>query len=294
MLQITTPRFAAIANVRSGAAFPNRRRRFARLLEQTLGGACAPVTVVEPEGLAAALDRVAAHRPEALILLGGDGTTRTALERLSPERIPVAPLAGGALSRISRSVYGRRSFRQVLQSLGDGEPGDLAGGRVNGVPFYCAAGCGDSMGLAQAREALRAGRPRVAAGVMRRLHGRWFSGRLEWEGAAGTLALAAPGPVDAAFGLGAGTAAQPPAEGELAIADIGGVMDAIRLLPALRTGCWREAKQVQARRTRRATVRALDGPLAILADGETLPASDAAVFEFGTQTGLVWRSSRQS
>lgn len=286
MLQLRTARFAALANVCSGGFGAARVRRFERLLTETLGSQCGPVTAVEPGALDAALDRIAVQRPEAVIVLGGDGTARAALRRLSSEGVAVAPLPGGALSRISKSVYGDAATIETLRGLARGAPAALPAGTINGEAFYCAAGYGAPMALASVREHLRARRPVRAAMAAAGLVGRAFAPAFTCEGAEARVAVTAPGPVDAAFGFAAPGAGSAP---ELALADWRGAAEAVLVWPSVLSGDWRAADGVTARPVRRTTLASLEGPLPLLVDGEALAPAETARIAYGGATGLVWR-----
>ncbi|ACG79974.1 conserved hypothetical protein (plasmid) [Phenylobacterium zucineum HLK1] len=63
------------------------------------------------------LDEVLADKPDVLIVLGGDGTIRTAAERCEPGGPLLMPLPGGTMNVLPRALYGGRTWRQALDAV---------------------------------------------------------------------------------------------------------------------------------------------------------------------------------
>jgi len=100
---------------------------------------------------------------DVLIVLGGDGTARTAAELAPRDGPPLVLLPGGTLNILPRALYGERPWPEALQAaLERGKVTRLTSGRANGEAFYVAALFGAPMLMAKAREAMRAGRPLAA------------------------------------------------------------------------------------------------------------------------------------
>ena len=102
------------------------------------------------------LDAAFAAKPDLLIVLAGDGTVRAVAARAGPDGPLVAPLPGGTMNMLPKAVYGVTDWHQALAlALDGGEVREIAGGVVDGEPFYCAAIMGPAALWAPAREALR-------------------------------------------------------------------------------------------------------------------------------------------
>lgn len=100
---------------------------------------------------------------DVLIVLGGDGTARSAAELAPRDGPPLILLPGGTLNILPRALYGELAWPEALSAaLERGEVTRLTAGRANGEPFYVAALFGAPTLMAKAREAMRAGRPLAA------------------------------------------------------------------------------------------------------------------------------------
>lgn len=100
---------------------------------------------------------------DVIIVLGGDGTARTAAELAPRDGPPLVLLPGGTLNILPRALYGELNWTEALSAvLERGVVTRLTAGRANGEPFYVAAIFGAPTLLAKAREAMREGRPLAA------------------------------------------------------------------------------------------------------------------------------------
>lgn len=114
--------------------------------------------------LCRALDRVLAGKPDVLIVLGGDGTVRTAAERCEPSGPVLMPLPGGTMNVLPRALYGARTWRQAINDvLAAPQLCPVNGARVAGQQFFAAALFGGPSLLQEAREAVRYGEFALAA-----------------------------------------------------------------------------------------------------------------------------------
>jgi diacylglycerol kinase family enzyme len=112
--------------------------------------------VVEGGGIEAALDRVAAAGVEALIVLGGDGTIRTAAEKCSASGMHFIALPGGTMNMLPRALYGERTWQQALHdTVAAPHAAQIGCGEVEGNRFFCGAIFGTPAHWVEAREALR-------------------------------------------------------------------------------------------------------------------------------------------
>lgn len=110
------------------------------------------------------LDEVLADKPDVLIVLGGDGTIRTAAERCEPGGPLLMPLPGGTMNVLPRALYGGRTWRQALDAVA-ARPlvRPVTGAEVAGQRFFAAAIFGGPSLLQEAREAARYGEFALAA-----------------------------------------------------------------------------------------------------------------------------------
>lgn len=119
--------------------------------------------------------------PDLLVVLAGDGTARAAAELCGPNGPLVAPLPGGTMNMLPHAVYGQRPWAEALTlALESGEARTLGGGEVEGHRFLCAAILGPPALWAPAREAVRAGKVRLAWKRGQHALGRAFTGRLRY------------------------------------------------------------------------------------------------------------------
>src|SRR4030095_4886441 len=93
---------------------------------------------------------------DVLVVLGGDGTIRTAAERCGAERSYLIPLPGGTMNMLARALYGDLSWEEALNKiLAAPSPKALSGGRVAGKQFFIAAIVGAPTLWTEARESVR-------------------------------------------------------------------------------------------------------------------------------------------
>jgi len=93
---------------------------------------------------------------QVLVVLGGDGTIRTAAERCGAERSYLIPLPGGTMNMLARALYGDLSWEDALEkTLAAPSPKVLSGGRLADKQFFIAAFVGAPTLCTEARESIR-------------------------------------------------------------------------------------------------------------------------------------------
>lgn len=93
---------------------------------------------------------------DVLVVLGGDGTIRTAAERCGAERSYLIPLPGGTMNMLARALYGDMSWEDALdRTLAAPSAKALSGGRVADKQFFIAAIVGAPTLWTEARESIR-------------------------------------------------------------------------------------------------------------------------------------------
>ena len=103
-----------------------------------------------------AFAEAATHKPNMLVVLGGDGTIRTAAEACTGTDTYLLPLPGGTLNMLPRALYGDVSWQDALNTtLADPLTKALSGGRTGDELFFVAAIVGAPGLWMEARESVR-------------------------------------------------------------------------------------------------------------------------------------------
>jgi diacylglycerol kinase family enzyme len=98
----------------------------------------------------------ATYKPKVLVVLGGDGTIRTAAEACAGTDTYLLPLPGGTLNMLPRALYGDLSWQNALKTtLAAPLTKTLSGGRTGDELFFVAAIVGAAGLWMEARESLR-------------------------------------------------------------------------------------------------------------------------------------------
>src|SRR5205823_13902308 len=100
----------------------------------------------------------AGQKLEVLVVLGGDGTIRTAAEACAEKGSYLIPLPGGTMNMLPRALYGNLSWEEALKkTLTAPSTKVLSGGRVANKRFFIAAIVGAPALWTQPRESMREG-----------------------------------------------------------------------------------------------------------------------------------------
>jgi len=256
---------AALVNASSGRCGP----RTGAVLQAELarhGVVPAGLWCVEGREIDRAVEAVLGDAPDLLILLGGDGTVRTVAERCSPAGPLLIPLPGGTMNLVSGALYGRRSWEAALAAtLSDPAVRMVDGAQAGERRFFAGAMFGGPSLLAQAREAARTGDLGQAVGAA--LSAVRAALRLELSCRFDTGEAAKGEVVSIACPL---TSRRLPAGEpslEVAVVDLEGRADALRLVVAAALRDWRGDPAVR-RATAAAVEIASSAPIPALLDGE--------------------------
>jgi diacylglycerol kinase family enzyme len=215
--------------------------------------------------LASALDEVLIGRPDILIVLGGDGTIRTAAERCDPGGPLLMPPHGGTMNVLPQALYGVRTWCHALDAVvARPRVRTVSGAEAAGQKFFAAAIFGGPSLLQEAREAVRYGEFLVAArnglsalrtSLDRELICLWDGGAAaKGEAVAVLCALASPR-------LGPGEARL-----EAAVIHPDGPVDALRMVLSAAFRDWRADPDVKCAMAE--TIEVLgNGPVPGLLDG---------------------------
>jgi diacylglycerol kinase family enzyme len=256
-------RVEAVVNPASGGVNAKATAELEALLQKY--DLKANVTEAKPTDLADVLKGAVEAGPDLLIVLAGDGTIRAAGELCGPEGPILAALPGGTMNMLPQALYGTTDWRKALaEALTGGEVRNVCGGKVEDMPFYCAAIIGHPALWAEAREALRERKLRHAFIHARSAMRRTFSGRLRYYLDGGLTeraeAVAFLTPL-ISKALGDASAL------EAAAMDVSSAGEAFRMAVNALVRDWRDDPAVEARPARRAVLTARRGLPAIL-DGE--------------------------
>ena len=226
--------------------------------------------------LRAAIDR----RPDALLVVAGDGTARAAAEMAGPNGPLIAPLPGGTMNMLPHALYGAIPWPEAMANClkdGGGQERMISGGEINGRVFFVAAILGSPALWADAREAARAGRADLALMRAQRALRRAFSGRLRYvldgrpKGKTEALSLMCP--------LVSTALHEDEQALEAAALDPTGALDIFRLGVNTVTGNWRNDPSVSVGRCRIGKVWA-GGRIPAILDGEPVRLDDTVGIRF--------------
>ncbi|HYE23444.1 MAG TPA: diacylglycerol kinase family protein [Candidatus Paceibacterota bacterium] len=225
-----------------------------------------------------AFAEVAKRDLDVLIVLGGDGTIRSAAELCTPEGPLLIPLPGGTMNVLPKALYGTGSWQEILRSvLMAPTVKRISGGEVAGHRFFIAAVCGAPALWTHVREALRARNigEMIEHGKVALSH--MFADKIHYqfnemhEGDTEALTVTCP--------LVSSSLESDRDVFEAAVIDVNDAGEVLALATAAAFGQWREAKQVAIVRTRSVTVSSREN-IPIILDGETVDVGTEVSIQF--------------
>lgn len=150
-------RVFAVVNAKSGSTDATSPERLRKILADR--GIEADIAAPEPEGMADAITAAMSQAPDVLIVLGGDGTARSAAEIAGPNGPPLILLPGGTMNVLPKALYGELAWPEALEAALDrGELRDLPGAKASDHLFFVAGIFGSPALMAPARELMREGK----------------------------------------------------------------------------------------------------------------------------------------
>jgi diacylglycerol kinase family enzyme len=179
-------RVEVVINHMAGSVGPGADEAMAEIIADH--GLKATISAPAPADIPTAVAEALARKPDLLIVLAGDGTAGLAAGLAGPKGPLVMPLPGGTMNMLPHALYGRIGWKDALvAALATGVERPVSGGVVLGShngrdhPFYCAAILGAPALWAEAREAIRARKPREALRRAMRALSLAFKGRLRFQ-----------------------------------------------------------------------------------------------------------------
>jgi len=253
--------------------------------EQKIFSILTPAGIVEPKvwcGEAKEMERsfaeAAGHKLEVLIVLGGDGTIRTAAEVCAEKGPYLIPLPGGTINLLPRTLYGDVAWEESLKNtLTTPSLKVLSGGRIAGKQFLIAAIVGAPALLAEPRESMREGNIVDAIEKGSVAFRKMFETKIQYlisggmKGEAKAVAVICPliseqmSDSDQAF--------------EAAIIDVESAAEVVRLATTAAFGKWRDDRNILLTKTKRVDVQSNKDIPATL-DGERVNLGRSAEIDF--------------
>jgi diacylglycerol kinase family enzyme len=228
---------------------------------------------------------------EVLVVLGGDGTIRTAAERCTEEGPYLLPLPGGTLNMLSRALHGDVSWEDALENtFAAPSTRMLSGGRVADKRFFIAAIVGAPSLWAEARESIREGEivDAIEKGSVAFQH--MFETKVQYlisekiKGEAEAVAVICP--------LISEEMSDSEQALEAAVIDVESAAEAISLATAAAFGKWRNDRNIILTKTKRVVLQSSKDIPAIL-DGERVNLGKRAEIDFVSRAVNVIAPAKQ-
>ncbi|MDB5195299.1 MAG: diacylglycerol kinase family lipid kinase [Parcubacteria group bacterium] len=279
-----------------GSAVDLRTRKIGAVLN-TASGSCTSESVQEMEAifeefelrpvrmwcsasneLPQAFAEVEKRDLDVLVVLGGDGTIRSAAELCNENGPLLVPLPGGTMNVLPKALYGNGSWQDILRAvLSNPQVKPVSGGEVEGHRFFISAICGAPALWAKVRESIREGELGAAIEHGKAALDRMFATKIHYqfnemhEGETEALTISCP--------LVSSALEDDREVFEAAVIDVNDAPDVLAFATAAAFGAWRETKQVAIVRTKSVTVSSRR-TLPIILDGETMDVGSEARIEF--------------
>ena len=220
----------------------------------------------------------ATHKPEVLVVLGGDGTIRTAAEAGTKTGTYLIPLPGGTLNVLPRALYGDSPWQETLaETLANPLTKELSGGRVGDKIFFVAAVVGAPGLWMETREAIREGDILDAVGKAGVAFEAMFDTTIQYfispavNGEAEVVAVICP--------LVSEQLSDSEQTLEAAAIDVENASELIGLATAAAFGKWRDHESVTLTKTHRITVQS-NKDIPLFLDGERVKVGNEAEIDF--------------
>jgi diacylglycerol kinase family enzyme len=276
-LDVPGLKFGAIINTSSGGCDSESEAEMLDILKDASVVNC-KTWCGESDQIGRAFAEAATHKPRILVVLGGDGTIRTAAEACTGTDTYLLPLPGGTMNMLPRALYGELAWQDALRTtLAAPLTHALSGGRTGNELFFVAAIVGAPALWMEARESVR---ERDIVGAVEKstvaFHGM-FEPKIRYSISTGTggeadvLAVICPLVSEEMSGSEQAL--------EAAAIEVENAAELLGLATAAAFGKWRDDESVTLTKTHKVTVQSSrDIPLFL--DGEKVRAGKNAEITF--------------
>ncbi|HEX4652719.1 MAG TPA: diacylglycerol kinase family protein [Candidatus Udaeobacter sp.] len=280
-IRLSELRIGAIINTSSGGCDFKSEAEMIDLLQHA-GLMNCKTWCGEANDIGRSFAEAATHQLELLIVLGGDGTIRTAAQACSRAGSYLIPLPGGTMNMLPRALYGDVSWQDALgKTLADPVTKVLSGGRVADNLFFVAAVIGAPALWVETRESLREGdvRGAVQKGVVALQ--TMFETKIQYSispeinGEAEVVAVICP--------LISEEMSESEQALEAAAIDVENASELIGLATVAAFGKWRDDQRVTLSKSQRVTVQS-SKQIPLFLDGERVSVGNKAEICFVART----------
>jgi diacylglycerol kinase family enzyme len=285
-IRLSELKVGAIINTSSGGCDSESEQKILSIL--TRAGIVEPkVWCGEAKEMERSFAEAAGQKLEVLIVLGGDGTIRTAAEACAEEGSYLIPLPGGTMNMLPRALYGDVAWEESLKNtLAAPSLKVLSGGRIAGKQFLIAAIVGAPALLTEPRESMREGNIVDAIEKGSVAFRKMFETKIQYlisggmKGEAKAVAVICP--------LISTEMSDSEQAFEAAIIDVESAAEVIRLATTAAFGKWRDDKNILLTKTKRVDVQSSkDIPATLDGEKENLGMSAEIDFVSRALTVLV-------
>ena len=276
-IRLSELKVGAIINTSSGGCDSESEQKILSIL--TRAGIVEPkVWCGEAKEMERSFAEAAGQKLEVLIVLGGDGTIRTAAEACAEKGSYLIPLPGGTMNMLPQALYGDVAWEESLKNtLAAPSLKVLSGGRIAGKQFLIAAIVGAPALLAEPRESMREGNIVDAIEKGSVAFRKMFETKIQYlisgemKGEAEAVALICP--------LISEQMSDSEQALEAAVIDVESAAEVIGLVTSAAFGKWRDHRNILLTRTKTMRVQSRNDIPAIL-DGEKINLGGSAEITF--------------
>ena len=276
-IRLSELKVGAIINTSSGGCDSESEQKIFSIL--TRAGIVEPkVWCGEAKEMERSFAEAAGQKLEVLIVLGGDGTIRTAAEVCAEKGPYLIPLPGGTMNMLPRALYGDVAWEESLKNtLAAPSLKVLSGGRIAGKQFLIAAIVGAPALLLEPRESMREGNIVDAIEKGSVAFRKMFETKIQYvisgemKGEAEAVALICP--------LISEQMSDSEQALEAAVIDVKSATEVIGLVSTAAFGKWRDDRNILLTKTKRVDVQSSEDIPATL-DGERVNLGRSAEIDF--------------